>query len=226
MVVNYKYITLLITLLITSCKQKDVKNIQNNDLDNYFVNSLNYELQHNALSLDGNIIKSIFLNDSANLIELYNDNFKVNNNTILRVVSIPRGIHTGLLFYKYMHYEMQYPAHNLLHVEYPLDENGRKKIQIFEISDYDLPKAAYIIWSSKPINFNGSIIARDSKSIYTWGINKSTDTIISNLKFNTIKSIYKDFEGVYIFKKYKSITFNYKYPTDNGSFFEHIELKE
>ncbi|MCL5990629.1 MAG: hypothetical protein M1419_00820, partial [Bacteroidetes bacterium] len=128
--------------------------------------------------------------------------------------------------------------HNfLIQIEYPLEKYARKKVVLFILKDeYDqrIHKSAYISWSSLQSNI---LILHPKKGlnlifknqgyyypVYMWGINKTTDTIETNLSINSIKSLYPEFQGKYIFKKYSEIIVNYKYSTLDTSFFNNIQF--
>jgi hypothetical protein len=134
------------------------------------------------------------------------------------------------LIYKYLHYYVE--SGELCHIEYPLDSSGRSKRIIYYSSwrpDLYTFYSYYIDWSNKPIADRSWMNNEDDDtdySLYTWSINRSTDTIKTNFSQKTINKLYPDFEGVYIYKKYKEITIDHSFSSFDRSLFEHIEFVE
>ena len=115
------------------------------------------------------------------------------------------------------------------YIEYALEYDTRKKRIIFAFGDYkkDYYSSAYIDWSTKDYLNDGQQTIKmvlDYVPRYMWEINKTTDTITTNLSLNSIKLLYPEFEGVYIFKKYKEIIIDFNYSTFDSTFYQNIKF--
>ncbi len=200
------------------------------DFPEYYDNFIRYTLTENTKLLNSAIIVKV-LNDSSNFINYRNIN-QVDTIPYLTLQSIEyyKDNIRDFLFYKYMIYSSKDYQGKMYQVEYPLELSGRKKMLIlaFEHNFDTLANgAAYIQWSSKPMNIDDLKYNPDvAKPSYLWGINKLTDTITTNLSIKTLQQLYPDFEGVYIYKKYSEITIDHSYSSFDRSLFEHIEFVE
>ncbi len=135
-------------------------------------------------------------------------------------------------FYKHIEFgnieDTVWSEMDVLLIEYPLTSTLRKKNQIISALRFgDIDSISHesftIEWASKSL-INPKFA--EYHSLYTWGINVSTDTIWTNLPKDFIFRMYPDFQGEYIFKKYDSIIVDYKYQVGSKEFFDNIRLVE
>lgn len=241
---KYLYILIFILIGLVSCEGNknpyiyDLKTITHEYAyekyyPDYYKNKLLYEAQHNIPLRDPENVRRLISIDSNALIPLYRKQWPYimnDTNDIFKIVSKKSDYYTfQYLFYKRILCLDEMDRHVLFHIEYPLELSGRKKLTIFSIVEYGfeidtMMKSAYIIWSSKGANSTTkNSNYHGHNSVYMWEINRSTDTIITNLSYSTIKRLYPDFYGVYRKGKYKSITIDESLPSDE--FFNKIEFK-
>lgn len=204
--------------------------LNDSSLYEFYFNRLDYELKHNTLSIHADSLKNLLLSNYNMLInvKLIGKYRFYKSDVVLKVVDMPRGIERAYLFYKYYFHSTSSIYNPILHIEYPLQSDGRKKICIYILKNDSLQtdgNAAYIQWSSKAVNLEEGNLIQHRIPIYTWGINTTTDTVITNLSIKDIKILYPNFSGVFIRKQYKELILNYKYSTSNGEFFNNIVLK-
>lgn len=192
-----------------------------------------YENIHNGYFANPKRIISSIMQDSLAFIPfLYNNAYidrQQDTYLTFKSIILRRDRDFQIVFYKFCTYYTD--LGKFFHIEYPVIQDARIKAQLFVIinpKNPDILKSAFIIWSSKPANtIDMKYSNKDMATpIYMWGINKTTDTITTNLSLQTIKSMYLDFEHVYNFKKYKSIEVDYQYTTMDDSFFKHIKFNE
>lgn len=226
----------LFTILVfDSCKTNDIvrNDISNHNPDilNYQENSFDYELYHNSIKMNKQQLEVILKNDSANLIESTIKNMTIETIEVLpllKIVQLWKSDFVDFQFYKI--YRSMHGAKYLYEYEYPISYSGRLKTKVILIEPLPVrhnPKGAYIKWSSKPVyNEDLYVDYNENHSIYMWGINKTTDTLTTNLSLKTIQILYPEFSGIYIFKKYKKIIVDYQYVMQGNEFFKKIEFIE
>ncbi len=245
---------LLFFLILIGCqnrKEKTKKSAEKNettfeyiyekDYEDYYFDKLNYEFNNNAKPKNADTVFALMMADSINLIDLKRINLPhpdFTEKSNLNIHELIIGSEKSYFFYKHWEQIVNNHFHNfLIQIEYPLEKYARKKVVLFILKDeYDqrIHKSAYISWSSLQSNI---LILHPKKGlnlifknqgyyypVYMWGINKTTDTIETNLSINSIKSLYPEFQGKYIFKKYSEIIVNYKYSTLDTSFFNNIQF--
>lgn len=229
----------LITVIIIGCSKDEQNNTNKskysvvvykwiNEYPEFYSNPLKYEIDNNLKSINTNIIYNVLKNDSCNLMKMQRINLKSKDSTILIVKERRHNNNLGLIIYKQL--EQYYYEKNckIVQYEYPLSNDSRRKIVIFGIEYLDKQNESfccYVSWSSTPVNvFKNEKTPKLTFYNYMWGINKSTDTITSNLSLNNIKSLYPEFEGIYIFKKYSSLVLNHEFPSNDLSFYSNIEF--
>jgi hypothetical protein len=232
---KYLIIMIITILFLNSCDKKKTYHfnyIFQSDYPDYYWDRQNYEITNNLLPKNYFHLYDKFLKDSMNSILLKRNNLKHPDFTtkyILKVLEKTIGAKKTYFFYK--HILNDYNDKSILHIEFPLDKNGREKMLILSIiNEYKerTHKASYIRWTSKQANLYKHLRfeGRYKNPIYMWGINKTTDTIVSNLSLNNIKKLYPDFNGKFIQKKYKQINIDYNYSTGDTAFFNNIEFVE
>lgn len=200
------------------------------DFPEYYDHFIRYTLTENTKLLNTDIIVKV-LTDSSNFINYRKIN-QIDTIPYLTLQSIEyyKDNIRDFLFYKYMIYSSNDYLGEMYQIEYPLELSGRKKMLILAFEhnfDALANGAAYIQWSSKPMNISDLKYNPDvAIPFYIWGINKLTDTITTNLSMKTLQQLYPDFEGVYIYKKYKEITIDHSFSSFDRSLFEHIEFVE
>lgn len=214
----------------------DTKYIFYDDYPDYYENYYQFEFVENTKLIVGTKILNLMLKNNENLIGLHKinqdfDDFpEINTLTVVNQI----GRNRSLKFYKYQMYFNLDTSAWLINYEYPIDTTLRKKIKIFELH-YEYPnpnpdtlyKSCYIEWSSKQANvFDKHPELQSWRPEFMWGINKTTDTIQTNLSRESIMTLYPDFNGVYIFKKYSKIEVDYSYQIKDSSFFNHIKFIE
>lgn len=115
----------------------------------------------------------------------------------------------------------------IIQIEYPSTYNTRKKCLIISKINYNNKiknKCFYVQWSTKPDHLMNFEIIGPYKPCYMWGINKTTDTLLTNLTLINVKKLFPQFEGIYIFKTFKEIIIDYSYETSDISFYWNIEF--
>jgi hypothetical protein len=243
------YLIIVLLLLIVGCSEDSNPK---SDEQKYFLyykwcfnypdfckNRYNYELVNNGFLLDEKKIKSIYPTLKDSLIDLFNvylSNFQIYDEQALQVSIRNQGIEKGYIFYKYLtnmssNGFVVNEDYYLRQIEYPIEETGRKKMMILSFWKQKVKQpdseAAFIEWSSIRVD---SIPIKwglyDSYPIYMWGINKTTDTLKTNLSLECIKMMFPEFEGEYIYKNYKKIEINYEYSTFQKEFYDSIKFIE
>jgi len=197
----------------------------------YYVSKFQFEYKHNSKLIDIDTLLTVFKRDSSNMIKLVSKNSDLMcieefNNLIVKQKKV---LNTKLIrydFYKIFNVQYQNYFKKALHIEFPKDKNAREKIMILSIQTLKpnnramlFDNGAYIKWINMPAY-------SEDYFCYMWGINKSTDTITTNLSLESIKMLYPDFEGKYIFKKYDSIVVDYSFIDNFELFFKKIKFFE
>lgn len=228
------------SIMLYSCKQekghsiKIFEKIYAADYHDYYSNRLNYEFKMNGTPINANKICDLILADSANFVTLNRINLAdpdFSEKSILSVHEKYFGPEDSYFFYKHIVNQSLKHGCLVLQIEYPVEESGRNKVMIFSLMHkrtQRINKSAYIRWTSLRADLYshlGPEFAEKHPS-YMWGINKSTDTVETNLSFRSIKALYPDFQGKYILKKYKEIIVDYNYSTVDQSLFNHITFIE
>ncbi|HRP03151.1 MAG TPA: hypothetical protein PLE30_10940 [Candidatus Kapabacteria bacterium] len=195
----------------------------------YFNNNVHPTLFESSKFINQDSVYNLIIEDSVNFIQLSRINYiEFSPYLTLQVNEIIKDNIVDYLCYKYLSFNGNFNA-NLTQIEYPLDSFGRKKMLIFGISynrDFENLKCTYIEWSNIPYLDNSFMNDSMDYSLYLWGINKSTDTITTNLSIKTIKKLYPDFKGKYIFKKYRKIIIDHSYSSFDNSLFNNIKFVE
>ncbi len=230
-VVILKVVFLLI--IVASCNDKRVKlYFPEDQLKEHNIPSFDIRVERNLQRINASYIMNIIMIDSINFIETNKKNLEnFEPYETLQAIELMRDNIKDFIFYKYYLYNTQ-NGYSLQHIEYPIDSLGRKKVIIYTITkNYENIKlnSAYIKWSSKPYNELPDYLMKDYENfvpLYLWEINFLTDTITSNLSFKTIQRLYPDFQGKYIFKKYKEIIIDHSYSSFDRSLFEKIKFVE
>lgn len=234
---NKIYMTLIIlwiSFAAFSCQQAEQQDDDALNADELYIdttgakpfldNRLQYTINKTAKKIAEEKIRNIFHADSTELV----------NTKILNYEQMHEGNHTvyqlkervtddniiDFVVFKHLKYAGYYQ------VEYPLDETGRLKMNIL-ISIEVNPKiiqSAYIKWTSKSVFGRDSVAGIKISSLYTWDINKTTDTIWTNLSLGSIKKLYPEFHGKYIHKMLDSIIINYNYSTHDYEFYNNIKF--
>lgn len=202
------------------------------DYPEYYHNHVKYEFGRNAKIVDSQIYFEKIEKDSMNLFQLYKINSKVpdfRDEIIMKIIKRRVGGDESYIFYKYDDNYVGTNGNCLLNIEYPIDYSSRRKMKILAMYGLEQEhpyRAAFVQWSSKPTNRRVSYYDSTAPPVYMWGINKTTDTIWTNFSEESIKKLYPEFEGVYIFKKYDKVEIDYSYSTDDVEFFENIKFIE
>lgn len=206
--------------------------IYRKDYKEFYINRLAYEMKTSAPSIELQRINQYLLMDSLHLVPLIRRNLKYHDlkeKAILfvkeKICLVDISIERSYIFYKYV-------DERIVQLEFPIEESGRNKMVIFfirnNLNNEKIHKAGYIRWTSLEACYFKGYTWEEKKEtpIYMWGINKSTDTVETNLCLKSIKELYPDFQGTYVFKKYKEIIVDYKYSTLDQSLFKHIKFVE
>lgn len=228
---------LSIAFVINSCETEEKFTLAPpeyyDDFPEYYDDFTSYTIRENTKLLSSEFVIKLLLLDSSNLIKInHNRHNNFAPNLTLQAIEYYRDNERDFLFYKNLLYTSTSYHGVLYQIEYPIELNGRKKMIIMALKQYYNKysmQAAFVEWSSKPmnpINIDNPPELDYAGPKYLWGINKLTDTITTNLNQKSIKKLYPDFKGVYIYKKYKEIIFDYSYSTFDRSFFEHIVFIE
>jgi len=198
------------------------------DYPEFYEGKRKYSFNKNLKLLNSEFLSEIIIKDSGNFIatriesDRYQDSFTVQANSIIVDNLIMYS------YYKYLRYgtgSINYGS--LDQIEYALEKDIRKKRLIFVLSDNreNITNSVYIDWSSNRYNDVSHLKLKEFPyPIYMWEINKTTDTITTNLSLKSIKLLYTEFEGIYIYKKYKEIVLDFQYSTFDRIFFDHIEF--
>ncbi|MCX6154067.1 MAG: hypothetical protein NT007_07905 [Candidatus Kapabacteria bacterium] len=191
-----------------------------------------FEYKLNYILPDPNKLHSIIISDSSNLSMLKNRDKIGFADSLLTETSIKMSqLHwegnREIFFSFYKNIDLILDnRHSLCLIEYPLEKYARVKVQIisFQLDLFSSNYVSAIIqWSNEPMNYQQDI---KFAPIYIWGINQTTDTIRSNLQLNTIKSLFPEFKGTYIFKKFKEVIIDDNYLNKGDDFFNHIQIIE
>lgn len=232
---KYTYLILLLFLLFFSCKENRIKLVFPDDiLKEHNLKDSDLRFANSIKLIDPDKTAKVIINDSLEFIST-----KIINRVefapfeTIQAIQIVRDNVVDFLFYKYYKYST-IEKQGVTHIEYPLDTINRQKMMLFILGYHDGQKnlkSAYIKWSSKAYNeppdyMKKTLQDRPYNYLYLWGINFLTDSITTNLSLKSIKLLYPDFEGVYVFKKYKRIILDHNYSTFDRTFFKHIEFVE
>jgi hypothetical protein len=194
----------------------------------FYKNSLEYENriiskknEDRYLSLfSTNKVKFINLKiKNGSVIKSKSNVFKINqNNKYKKTVNI---LKHNLLFNENFN-------KSILQIEYFVTKNSKIKMMIFGFPNDSINNCFYIKWSSK--NVDDFIKPCSRRGLFSptfmWGINKSTESITSNLDSETIKQLFPDFEGLYYLENFKEIIIDYKYNIENLDFYWNIEFNK
>ena len=238
---NWKILGFLLLISICSCNnEKDDLQTHGlrlavirfwNDYFDYYFSKFQFEYEHNTKLINIDTLLNVFSLDSSNMIKLIHKNFEMLNpteytNLTVRQEKVNNTEIIRINFYKIFNVPYIEDFKKVLHIEYPVDRNAREKMIILSVQtlkpdNRDIPykQAALINWINLPAY-------SDDFPCYMWGINKSTDTLRTNLSLESIKMLYPEFNGVYVFRKYDSIVVDYQYIKNINVFFRKIKFYE
>ena len=190
-----------------------------------------YFLTTNLKLIDNNFFSKIIANDSNNFIFTRTISY---NGYALNILQANQFVLDNILlfkFYKYLTFTSERYSKCFYQIEYSLEYDNRKKRVIFAFGDFVKSnfQSAYIDWSSRLYNDFSHIPYKaklDFVPLYMWEINKTTDTITTNLSLKSIQQLYHEFDGVYIYKKYKEIILDYSFSTFDSTFYQNIKFIE
>lgn len=243
----------LIIIFGISCKESEKNtNIDLYDILRYIVSNplefeypyfykdqMSFEINANVFPINGKEFYNLLLRDSSELIDVRIKNLDSNNYNLIYKESFILGSYlckegVSYKFYKHYHGPINYKT-DFYQIEYPLVRNSKEKILIFVISkkqkfNHYSYNAAYIKWFSRNAQkSNYPFLPWDPNQkypIYMWGINKSTDSIYTNFSERSIKELYPEFNGKYVFRNLNKIIIDYQYDIESKEFYENIELIE
>lgn len=206
------------------------------DYPEFYNNRRAYELNKNSSLINKQLAYRILQKEenkltNINIINLVIPDFYFIKKPVFKMYEFRVGTSIQCIFFKYLEIWPNINSDPILHIEYPLTKRAREKMMILVweklINKKDL-KAAYIHWISDKANmiYLMNYDVAEKYPIYMWGINKSTDTLYSNLSKRSIKLLFPEFRGEYIYKNYSNIELDYQYSLEDNSFFENIEFIE
>lgn len=240
-------------IFVISCKESEkntsinlydvFKIISSNPLEydypHFYKDQMSFEINANVLPINGKEFYNLLLRDSIELIDVRIKKLDSNNYNLIYKEGCILGSYrckegVSYKFYKHYHGNINYRT-EFIQLEFPLVRNSKEKILIFLISKkqefhHYKYNAAYIKWSSRNAQkSNYPFPPRDPNQkypIYMWGINKSTDSISTNFSERSIKELYPEFNGKYVFRNLKKIIIDYQYDIESKEFYENIKLIE
>ena len=205
----------------------------------FYKDQMSFEINANVLPINGKEFYNLLLRDSSELIDVRIKHLDSNNYNLIYKEGCIFGSYrckegVSYKFYKHYHGILNYRA-KFFQIEFPLVRNSKEKILIFLISKkqefgHYKYNAAYIKWFSRNAQkSNYPFLPWDLNQkypIYMWGINKSTDSIYTNFSERSIKELYPEFNGKYVFRNLNKIIIDYQYDIESKEFFDNIKFIE